>query len=96
MGDIGHIMPAVHPYMSGATGIGHGNDYIISDKEMGYLAPAKALSRMAVDLLYGQGEEPGEVMEKNRPAMTKNDYLDFQKKVFQKEVYSYPEASKTA
>ena len=54
---------------------------------MGYLAPAKALALMAVDLLYGQGEKAQEIMEKHQPAMTKEDYLDFQKKVFQKEVY---------
>jgi hypothetical protein len=34
MGDISHIMPAVHPSMSGASGISHGNDFLISDKDL--------------------------------------------------------------
>jgi len=31
MGDLSMIMPVVHPYMPGATGISHGADYVIKD-----------------------------------------------------------------
>jgi amidohydrolase len=31
MGDISHIMPAIHPYTAGASGTSHGNDYLIED-----------------------------------------------------------------
>ena len=87
MGDISHIMPSVHPSMSGATGISHGNDFIISDKEMAYLAPAKALALMAVDLLYGNAEKAKEIQAQHKPIMSKDEYLSYQNQIFQKEIF---------
>ena len=87
MGDISHIMPAVHPSMSGASGISHGNDFMISDKEMAYRAPAKALALMAVDLLYGNAEKAKEIMAQHKPSMSKEEYLSYQNRIFQKEIF---------
>jgi len=87
MGDISHIMPAVHPSMSGASGISHGNDFMISDKEMAYMAPAKALALMAVDLLYGNAEKAREIQAQHKPIMNKEEYLSYQMRVFQKEIF---------
>ena len=87
MGDISHIMPAVHPSMSGASGISHGNDFLITDKEMAYLAPAKALALMAVDLLYGNAEKAKEIQAHHKPLMSKAEYLSYQNRIFQKELY---------
>jgi amidohydrolase len=87
MGDISHIMPAVHPSMTGATGISHGNDFVIADKQMAYLAPAKALALMAVDLLYGKAETATEIMARHNPIMTKEEYLAYQNRIFQKEIF---------
>ncbi|MBW2408668.1 MAG: amidohydrolase [Deltaproteobacteria bacterium] len=87
MGDISHIMPAVHPSMSGASGISHGNDFLISDKEMAYRAPAKALALLAVDLLYGHAEKAKEIVAQHKPIMTKEEYLAYQNQIFQKESY---------
>jgi metal-dependent amidase/aminoacylase/carboxypeptidase family protein len=87
MGDISHIMPAVHPSMSGASGISHGKDFMISDTEMAYLAPAKALAMMAVDLLYGNAEKAKEIQAQHKPLMTKEEYLSYQNKIFQTEIF---------
>ncbi len=87
MGDISHIMPSVHPSMAGASGISHGADFKISDKEMAYLAPAKALALMAVDLLFGDAEKAREIKAHHKPIMSKEEYLSYQNKIFQKEVY---------
>ena len=87
MGDISHIMPAVHPSMSGASGISHGNDFVIADKQMAYLAPAKALALMAVDLLYGKAEKAKEIMAQHKPIMSKQEYLSYQNRIFQKEIF---------
>jgi amidohydrolase len=87
MGDISHIMPAVHPSMSGASGISHGNNFLITDKEMAYLAPAKALALMAVDLLYGNAEKAKEILAQHQPVMSKDEYLAYQNKIFQKEIF---------
>jgi len=87
MGDISHIMPAVHPSMAGASGISHGSDFMIADKSMAYLAPAKVLASMAVDLLYGNAEKAKEIMAQHKPMMSKEEYLAYQNRVFQKEIY---------
>ena len=33
MGDVSTVMPTLHPYVAGATGTAHGNDYYIADPE---------------------------------------------------------------
>jgi len=73
--------------MSGASGISHGNDFMISDKEMAYLAPAKALALMAVDLLYGNAEKAKEIQAQHKPIMSKEEYLSYQNRIFQKEIF---------
>ena len=87
MGDVSYIMPALHPYMSGALGSGHSVEWHISDKEMGYVEPAKSLALMAVDLLYDNAEGAKEVLNGYKPEMSKSQYLDFQANLFQTEVY---------
>src|SRR6266540_905264 len=52
MGDLSQVIPVLHPYMGGARGSGHGPDYEIVDEALAYVAPAKALAAMAVDLLW--------------------------------------------
>ena len=87
MGDISHIMPAVHPSMSGATGIGHGNDYLITDKAMAYTGPAKALALLAVDLLGDDAAKAREIQAQHKPLMTKAAYLEFQDQILRRELY---------
>ncbi|MBR2311152.1 MAG: amidohydrolase [Oscillospiraceae bacterium] len=33
IGDVGAVMPTVHPFVGGATGVGHGDNYYIADPE---------------------------------------------------------------
>lgn len=87
MGDVSYIMPALHPYLSGAMGPGHSVDWHISDSEMGYIAPAKSLALMAVDLLYGNAEEAKRITAAHKPEMTKKQYLEFQNNLFRTENY---------
>lgn len=87
MGDVTHLIPAIHPMMAGASGPGHSRDWHISDKEMGYLGPAKSLATMAVDLLYDDAAGAKAVIENHKPLMTRKEYLAFQEGVFSTEVY---------
>jgi hypothetical protein len=54
---------------------------------MAYLAPAKALALMAVDLLHGNAEKAREIQARHKPIMTKEEYLSYQNRIFQKEVF---------
>lgn len=41
MGDISSVMPAIHPFAPGASGIGHGVDYRITDPDLACVGSAK-------------------------------------------------------
>ena len=87
MGDVSHIMPALHPYMGGASGTGHAADYAITNPQLAYVAPAKALAAMVVDLLGDDAAAAREVIAKARPRMTRESYLAFQRGVKRRDVF---------
>lgn len=85
MGDLGHLMPVIHPYVSGAEGVVHGNTWRIQDPEQAYVAPAKLLAMTVIDLLYGDAEPAKEVLEGFEPKLSKDGYLSLHRDVFKKE-----------
>jgi amidohydrolase len=87
MGDISHVMPTLHPYMGGASGMGHGADFQITDPKLAYLGPAKALALTAVDLLWGDAETARQILAKTKPRMTKAEYLGFQRGISHRSVF---------
>jgi amidohydrolase len=87
MGDISHVMPTLHPYMGGASGMGHGADFQITDPKLAYLGPAKTLAMTAVDLLWGQGDTARMIISKTKPRMTKSEYLTFQRSINQRVLF---------
>jgi amidohydrolase len=87
MGDLSQVMPILHPYIGGARGSGHGADYQIVDKPLMYVAPAKALAAMAIDLLYDGAAGAKQVLRSAKPPMTREQYLTFQRSVAKREVY---------
>lgn len=86
-GDLSQIMPVLHPYMAGASGNAHSTEWHIANPDSGYVAPAKALAMMAIDLLHGDAEGAERVRKEFTPSMTKADYLDCQKQLFQRVVF---------
>ena len=87
MGDVSQIMPVLHPYMGGASGTGHAADYRITDPALAYVAPAKALAAMVVDLLWADAAGAREVLAQAKPRMTRESYLAFQRGVKRREVF---------
>ena len=85
-GDLSQIMPLLHPAMTGAAGTPHAVDWCIADPESGYLAPAKAMAMMVIDLLHGGGTIAREISRK-KPVMSRQDYLEKQQAIFQREVF---------
>ena len=81
MGDVTHIMPAIHPFAGGAEGTGHGADYRIADPVLAILNPAKAMACTVLDLLAG-GAAP-RVLAEAKPRFTKDEYLAFQRQLQQ-------------
>jgi len=87
MGDLGHIMPTIHPYLVAAEGGIHSRDWRINEPQNAYIAPAKLLAMMAIELLYGDGKAAREILSCFKPAMTKSEYLAFVRAIFHKERY---------
>jgi amidohydrolase len=87
MGDVSQIMPVLHPYMGGASGTGHAADYAIADPMLAYVAPAKALAAMVIDLLFDDASGAREVLARARPRMTRESYLAFQRGIGKREVF---------
>jgi amidohydrolase len=87
MGDVSHIMPAIHPYAGGATGLSHGNDYLIEDYELAVINPAKAMAMTVIDLLADDAAKGKEVLAKSKPRMTKQEYLTSMDELLKEEEY---------
>ncbi len=88
MGDLSHVMPVLHPYMGGARGNTHGADFEIVDRELAYVAPAKMLASMVVDMLGDGAAGARQVLGTARPPMTRDQYLAFQRGLARREVFA--------
>lgn len=80
MGDLSHLIPACHPYTGGASGPGHSKEYVITDYEAAVVNPAKIMAMVVIDLLTGGAGEAKELLRNHRPAMSKQAYVDFQRR----------------
>ena len=79
MGDLAQIKPVIHPYCGGATGTGHGKDYIIEDYDIAVIQAAKAMATTVIDLLSEGAAKAKEIKETDKPPLTKEQYLRFQR-----------------
>lgn len=76
MGDITAVMPALHPYISGASGHGHGNDYCISSFDTAVMDSAKVQVRFVELLLENDAARAKEILANFTPIFaTKEDYF---------------------
>lgn len=75
MGDLSHLMPAIHPYSMGAVGTAHGSDYVIQDYNLAVLNPTKVMAMTLIDLLVDDAVGAKEILAKSKDYMTKNAYL---------------------
>jgi hypothetical protein len=87
MGDVSQIMPAVQGYMAGASGTGHGADFMIANRELVYLGQAKVLAMTAIDLLWGDAAGAQQVLKDYKAPMTRAEYLAFQRGINKTETY---------
>src|SRR5881409_3038046 len=87
MGDISHVMPTLHPYLGGASGTGHGADFMISDPKLAYIENAKQLALMAVDMLWDNAKVAKEIIAAFKPRLTREAYLAFQRGINKTELF---------
>lgn len=82
MGDVMHLMPAIHPYTGGASGRGHSEDFRIPDKQLAYIMPAKAMAMTVIDLLWDGAAQARAIKAAFKPVYTKNTYLQMWEELF--------------
>ena len=87
MGDISQIMPAIHPYVGGATGLGHGADYVVQDYQLAVITAAKAMAATVVDLLADGASAGNGVVAQHRPEMTRAEYLKFMRSLASEQTF---------
>ncbi|MBN1662701.1 MAG: amidohydrolase [Deltaproteobacteria bacterium] len=75
MGDVSQIMPAIHSYAGGTSGITHGNDFLIRDYEQAVLVPAKIMAMTVIDLLADGAAKAREIKENSTPLLSKEQYI---------------------
>jgi len=76
-GDISAIMPAIEPSITGATGTGHGSDYKIADKEMGYIIPAELMAMTVIDLLCDDAANARRIVKAFKPEVKQREYVRY-------------------
>ena len=74
-GDMSYIMPTLHAGFGGVEGPIHSKDFVISDKDIAYIAVAKCYVMTVIDLLYDGAKTALDVKAKFKPVMTKEQYL---------------------
>ncbi|MBQ5739729.1 MAG: amidohydrolase [Oscillospiraceae bacterium] len=82
MGDVGAVMPALHPYISGSVGTAHGNDYLISDPDTACIKSA-ALQLVYLSIILGNdAAEAKRIIADYEPDFSSmQDYLAFMDKL---------------
>ena len=93
MGDVSQIMPVIHPYVAGATGLGHGSDYMVRDYDLAVTTAAKTLAATTVDLLCDGATGGGRIVSNHKPAMTKSEYLSFIRGLAKDELFESEQVS---
>ena len=93
MGDIASVMPALHPYVAGAVGHGHGADYYIEDPEKAVVASAKFQLALLCGLLENDGSRVYAI--KQHAKLRFASYADYFRAVdaleMEQSAISYPE-----
>jgi amidohydrolase len=87
MGDVSHLMPAIHPYVGGATGLGHGANYVVQDYQLAVITAAKAMAATVVDLLADGATRAGKIIGDYRPEMTRQEYLKFMRNLAREDTF---------
>ena len=75
MGDVSHLMPAIHPFIGGGDGLLHGPDFKVVDFKAAALLPGKAFAGMVIDLLSDDAKEAKKILADFKPALTKEQYI---------------------
>jgi amidohydrolase len=87
LGDLSHIMPTIEPSVAGFSGVVHGSDWRIVDRDLAYILPAKLMAMTLVDLLADGASAARELLAGYTPPMSKDEYLAFMRRCSRRETF---------
>ena len=70
-----------------ATGVGHADDYVVQDYELGVLTGAKAMAMTVIDLLCDGAARAKAIKKAYKAPMTKDEYLSLMRGMFKEGTY---------
>lgn len=82
MGDISHIMPALHPFVGGVRGLLHGRSFEVADFHAAAVLPAKLMAMTVIDLLAEEAALAKNILVAFKPQYTKEQYIEVLEKYF--------------
>ena len=82
MGDISHLMPAIHPLVGGVTGALHAADFEVADYTAAITIPAKIMTLTLLELLSNDAEGINSILKEYKPLLSKQEYLALQNSFF--------------
>lgn len=74
MGDVATVIPSVHGYIPGNSGVSHGVDYAIADEYKAYVVNAQVEALVAIELLYGNGAKATAIAKNKANLISIKDY----------------------
>ncbi|MBR2635305.1 MAG: amidohydrolase [Clostridia bacterium] len=78
MGDVASVMPALHPYVGGCRGTGHGSDYVVADPDRAAVGGTEFLMTYLALLLENGGAEAEKMVKNYRPVFASmQEYFDY-------------------
>ncbi len=87
MGDLSHVMPALHPYAAGVTGRPHSSEFAVVDPDQAYILPAQAVAATVIDLLANGAREAAAVRREYRAPLTRAEYVEYARSLFKRTVF---------
>lgn len=77
MGDVSHLMPVVHPWVGCVTGVLHGDNYCLSDRDTAYVKTPEVLAHTIIDLLCDNAQKADEICRDFKPVLNRETYCEF-------------------
>jgi len=82
MGDLSTLMPVIHPYTNAASGVGHGDDYLVEDYDRAVNIPAKIMTATLLELFDNDSSEAKKILKSHTPKYSVDEYVELQRSRF--------------
>jgi metal-dependent amidase/aminoacylase/carboxypeptidase family protein len=81
VGDLSHLIPVVHPFVTGTQGHLHTAEFRVTDYIAAVVLPAKLMAMCVIDLLAEGGGEARRVRKEFHPRLNKTQYLELMQRL---------------